>query len=297
MKIAVHIPFYNQSPEETQRPLNKNKIFFLKKSLLSLESLKIRTDIYIHTHNNYLDDKNIKHKIIKHKLNNDELKKGYLTWVVRKFMEKQANDYDYFMYKEHDIIFNQKNFNYWKKYNSILKQHDFNTGFLVLEKGNKKYYSIHSQEKLKEYIDINNTRFFVVNFPYYCCWIYDRSEFKKFINTKWWKFNWNGKNYLTFYGITEMSAIGWHGLNMDRYKLTLIPKINKFVDEGCFLIHSTNNYFYRRKHMMLSGRYVCKFSKNDLVGNKLFKYRYITKIDKFILKLKFCLRTILRLYK
>ena len=75
-------------------------------------------------------------------------------------MEKQINNYDYFMYKEHDIIFNQKNFNYWKKYNPILKKQNFNTGFLVLEKGNKKYYSIHSQKKLQNYIDVYNKKFF-----------------------------------------------------------------------------------------------------------------------------------------
>lgn len=297
MKIAVHIPFYNPSPERKEKPLNRNKIFFLKKSLLALASLKYKADVYIHTHNDYLDNKNLNHKIIKHKLNNDDLEKGYLTWVVRKYMEKQINNYDYFMYKEHDIIFNQKNFDYWKKYNPILKKQNFNTGFLVLEKGNKKYYSIHSQKKLQNYIDVYNKKFFVVSYPYYCCWIYDKSEFKKFIKTKWWKFNWNGKNYMTFYGITEMSAVGWHGLNMDRYNLTLIPKNKQSVDEGCFLIHSTNNYFYRRKKMMLSGRYVCKFSKDNLVSKKIFKYKYMTNIERFILKLKFCFRAILRLYK
>ena len=102
---------------------------------------------------------------------------------------------------------------------------------------------------------------------------------------------------MTFYGITEMSAVGWHGLNMDRYNLTLIPKNKQSVDEGCFLIHSTNNYFYRRKKMMLSGRYVCKFSKDNLVSKKIFKYKYMTNIERFILKLKFCFRAILRLYK
>ena len=28
MKIAVHIPFYNPSPERKEKPLNRNKIFF-----------------------------------------------------------------------------------------------------------------------------------------------------------------------------------------------------------------------------------------------------------------------------
>ena len=84
MKIAVHIPFYNPSPERKEKPLNRNKIFFLKKSLLALASLKYKADVYIHTHNDYLDNKNLNHKIIKHKLNNDDLEKGYLTLIIGK---------------------------------------------------------------------------------------------------------------------------------------------------------------------------------------------------------------------
>ena len=42
-------------------------------------------------HNDYLDNKNLNHKIIKHKLNNDDLEKGYLTWVVRKHIWKNRS--------------------------------------------------------------------------------------------------------------------------------------------------------------------------------------------------------------
>ena len=36
MKIAVHIPFYNPSPERKEKPLNRNKIFFFKKKPISI---------------------------------------------------------------------------------------------------------------------------------------------------------------------------------------------------------------------------------------------------------------------
>ena len=39
-----------------------------------------------------------------------------------------------------------------------------------------------------------------------------------------------------------MVAIGWHGLNMNRYKNTILPiKNNKIVKEAK-IIHLTNNY-------------------------------------------------------
>ena len=40
MKIAVHIPFYNPSPERKEKPLNRNKIF--KKKDLQFDHLNIR---------------------------------------------------------------------------------------------------------------------------------------------------------------------------------------------------------------------------------------------------------------
>ena len=39
MKISIHIPFFNEKPEEKIKPLNKTKLFFLKKSLKSLQTL------------------------------------------------------------------------------------------------------------------------------------------------------------------------------------------------------------------------------------------------------------------
>ena len=50
MKIAVHIPFIIQVLKEKEKPLNRNKIFFLKKKPISISfSLKYKADVYIHT--------------------------------------------------------------------------------------------------------------------------------------------------------------------------------------------------------------------------------------------------------
>ena len=42
----------------------------------------------------------------------------------------------------------------------------------------------------------------------------NQKEFIKFTQSKFWNFTWKGKNIHAFYGIREMSAIGWHGKNM-----------------------------------------------------------------------------------
>jgi hypothetical protein len=39
-----------------------------------------------------------------------------------------------------------------------------------------------------------------------------------------------------------MAAIGWHGLNMNRYKNTVLPVKNNKIVDGAKIIHLTNNY-------------------------------------------------------
>ena len=45
-----------------------------------------------------------------------------------------------------------------------------------------------------------------------------------------------------FYGIREMSAIGWHGKNMFRYKATIIPLVKKNLNPGSFIRHLSDNH-------------------------------------------------------
>ena len=89
MKISIHIPFFNEKPKEKIKPLNKTKLFFLKKSLNSLQTLPIKKDIYVHCHNSFLKNKKLNCKLVHHKMSKDQLNKGYLTWAVRDVMEKQ----------------------------------------------------------------------------------------------------------------------------------------------------------------------------------------------------------------
>ena len=93
-------------------------------------------------------------KIIKHKIDEDNLNKGYLTWLCRSLMEKQKNDYEYFMYLEHDIKFSENNLQYWQKYQKNLAEKKFHLGFLIYEKNNldNQNYSVHIAKKLDSYL-------------------------------------------------------------------------------------------------------------------------------------------------
>ena len=78
-------------------------------------------------------------------------------------------------------------------------------------------------------------------------WIYDKNEFKKFTNTKYWRFDYTWKTISGVWLTREMAAVGWHGENMggegsmNRYKATIIPLNNYKLNKDSFLKHLSNN--------------------------------------------------------
>ena len=68
MSISIHIPFYNPNPEKKEGYRNLRRFDYLEENVINLKTLSIKNDIFIHTHNDFLDDKNINAKIIKHKI-------------------------------------------------------------------------------------------------------------------------------------------------------------------------------------------------------------------------------------
>lgn len=301
MSLVVHIPFYNPYPEKLEGPNKKNRLYFLKKTIANIKKINLKKiDIFVHTHNDYLKSKKIKAEVIVHKINNHDLKKGYLTWKPRKLMQSQKHLYNYFMYIEHDINFDKKNFQYWLKYSKILLKYNFNLGFIVTEKNSEnKKYSLHIKKKFNQYVLINNKKFIVNDDQPYCCmWIYDKKNFNNFVNTKWWNFNWRGKNYISYYGVTEMSSIGWHGKQMDNFKSTIIPLRKNSLDDRCFISHNTNNYIFRKVRTKENLKFYCRYKIGNLIDTKNLRvYKEITGIKIFLLKLKFFFRFIEKIRK
>ena len=246
MSISIHIPFYNPNPEKKEGYRNLTRFDYLKENILNLKKLSLPTDIFIHTHNNFLDDKELDANIINHQINNDDLEKGYLTWLTRPEMQKQKGNYDYYMYLEHDIKFTERNLQYYLRYQKSLSENKFNLGFLIYEKNNEdnENYSIHISDKLNKFFKLNSQNFIINDLENYCCfWIYDQNQFNDFINSKWWNFKRRVHNFRHNYGITERSSIGLNALNINYFKATLLPEINNKPDPNCFIEHITNNYF------------------------------------------------------
>lgn len=306
MSICIHIPFYNPEPDRLEGYRKLTRYDYLKENIKSLKNLSSSTDIFINTHNNFLDDKKLDAKIIVHKLSKENLEKGKLTWLTRKNMALFQDQYDYFIYIEHDIRFTKSNFEYWKFYNKNLKEKKLNLGFLIYEKNNEDNtkYCIHIPTKINKILEMQNQQFAINDIENYCCfWIYEKKLFKKFINSKYWNLNLEITNYRHRYGNTERVALGLHALNFDYFKATVIPLINNRLDKRCFIEHMTNNYFYMFKDVKFSYsdlRSACRFKIDQLLGSKIKYYseipKYLNFKDKILWKLKF-IRKIWRFVK
>ena len=77
MSISIHIPFYNPNPEKKEGYRNLRRFDYLEENVINLKTLSIKNDIFIHTHNDFLDDKNINAKIIKHQISDSDLTVSY----------------------------------------------------------------------------------------------------------------------------------------------------------------------------------------------------------------------------
>ncbi len=306
MSISIHIPFYNPNPEKKEGYRNLTRFDYLKENILNLKKLSLPTDIFIHTHNNFLNDKELDANIINHQINNDDLKKGYLTWLTRPEMQKQKGNYDYYMYLEHDIKFTERNLQYYLRYQKSLSENKFNLGFLIYEKNNEnnENYSIHISEKLNKFFNLNSQNFIINDLENYCCfWIYDQNQFNDFINSNWWNFKRKVHNFRHNYGITERSSIGLNALNINYFKATLLPEINNKLDPNCFIEHITNNYFnkfpeFRGKNFK-DIRGACSLKIDEIID--VNKYKNETIISLYFKRLfniiSWKLRFITRLFK
>ena len=277
-RISVHIPFYVDSNI-------KKKNFFLKKVCKSYLKISKNLKIFIHT-NKLIKTENKRIKFIYHDFTNDDPYK--LTWNCRRLMFSQRNKYEIFIFGEDDIIFSKKNFDYWLKYKDLCIRDHYNLGFLRTEIKRKSnlLYSTDQVSRIKYYVDLCKIRFAKLENSYCSLWIYDNEEFKKFIKTKYWKFNWK---WITISGILlirEMAAVGWHGQNMNgqfmnRYHATIIPLVNDRLDKNSYIKHISNKYANNPAGLFGT------IKINNLLSKKLNKFTPSNFFYKLILRLKF----------
>ena len=239
MRVTKHITFFYLEDRKC----------YINRIIEETNKYSLITDIFIHTNNKYLNEADfIKYtngiiKVVYHDLSNiDPL---YLSWKCRELLEKQRYDYDIFMYIEDDILVPSNALKYWLEYNEKLIEQNCNLGFVRIEvENNIEYITDLLAVKFDTVYTvgtIDNTSFCINNINPYCAfWIYNKSEFNKFVDSPYYDINNTMKE--TGYGIRESSATGLHGISIKWYKYTLIPIVNNKLTDACKIYHMPNNY-------------------------------------------------------
>jgi len=233
MKITKHICFYFKS----------DRIYCINNIIDETNKYEYTTDIFIHTNKIDLQESTFNKytngciKIVYHDLT--DIHPFYLTWKCRDLLKQQTNDYDIFMYIEDDILVPHKALKYWLKYNEKLIEMNYNLGFVRIEvENNFDYITDLFEEYLDNIISLDENTYCVNDKNPYCAfWIYNKNEFYKFVNSKYYDCS-NIQNYY----ICEQSAVGLHGLWTNWYKNTLIPMVDNKLIEDCKIYHMRNNY-------------------------------------------------------
>jgi len=236
MIIVTHICFF----------YIKERISYLNRIIHETNKYKYTTDIFIHTNeifsDKYLDKyTNGKIWIVYHDLTNEH--PFYLSWKCRDLLKKQKDDYDIFMYIEDDILVPHNTLEYWLKYNEKMIEMNYNIGFVRIEidKNNIEFMTDIHNVQFNKSIELNGEKYCINDINPYCAfWIYNKKEFHKFVNSKY--YNINNILRIGFYPIRESSAIGLHGFGTNWYKNTIIPMKDGKLINDCKIYHMPNNY-------------------------------------------------------
>jgi hypothetical protein len=189
-------------------------------------------------------------------------------------MFSQKDKYEIFIFGEDDIIFSKKNFNYWLKYKDLCIRNNYNLGFLRTEVKRKSnlLYSTDQVSKIKYHVNLYKKKFVKLENSNSSFWIYDKNEFQKFTQTKYWRFDWKWVTISGVLLIREMAAVGWHGENMggegsmNRYKATIIPLNNHKLNKNAFIKHLSNKYANNPAGLFGT------MSINNIMSKKLIKF-------------------------
>lgn len=237
MRISKHIVYYYN---ET----TKNRINYLNQIISEVAHYPFETDIFIHTNEDgnvqrsFFDENvNGKLEIIHHDLTG--IHPWYLTWKYRAIMESQRNDYDVFIYLEDDILIPSKAIQYWFRFKNRVMAENYNLAFFRIEVGeDNQEYLTDIIEPMSHIIQIDEHRYACnTSNPYCGFWIYDKAEFNRFVDSKFWDLR-NIKGY----SVRASSAIGLHGTKTGWYKSSIVPILNGKIHMDSRVYHIPNNY-------------------------------------------------------
>lgn len=247
MKITTHMTFFNSIRL-------RYRFNYINRIIKEICNYPYETDLYIHTNEVFSDkflieNKKGKIQIIHHDFSNKGHDPYYLAWSCRSLLKEQKDDYDIFIYIEDDMMIPCESLNYWLQHKDEVIQNNYNLGFVRIETDvyNNEYLAdLHNTLKIENTVIINDKKYVINDVNPYCgSWIYDKNEFGVFLNSLYY----NGNGNIPFiYGIREGSAIGMHGVGMNRYKNTIIPYDDtNQLHTGCKIYHLDNVLLYRNE--------------------------------------------------
>ena len=245
-KIAKHITFYYNE----QRHSN---ISYLNRIIDSINSYGHNTDLFIHTNTSidilqFLNKNNTGNiQQVTHDLTN--INHWYLSWKCRDLLKAQKNDYDIFIQSEDDVLIKKESIEYWLNYKDRVMKYNYNLGFFIIEVSDTNIeYSVNiavSKDGLQDghltkVITLDGKEYALNNKnTHHCCWIYDKREFNRFVNSIYYDVN-----NIRGYGPCESVAVGLHGLETDWYTGTLIPIVkDTILESGSKIYHMPNKYW------------------------------------------------------
>lgn len=249
IKLAICIAFFYR----------KEYLNTLKLTLKTLSKLKVNCSI------NLITNTNIKSEVslLKEILISTKLKKikvhtptllGHpllLPYSNLPVMRKLFSDktFTHFLFIEDDILFTQKNLDYWLKHNKILKETTHYPSFIRIEKNadnNFVYPDVNRSLKKRKLpsLRLQNQTYINIPYPYQGMYLYDREQMYELFTSPC-----TSPNY-TKDEIIEMANLGltYHKVPKNFYSRNLLALKNNSIDEGAFIIHTRSN---SRKRKMI----------------------------------------------
>jgi hypothetical protein len=156
----------------------------------------------------------------------------HLTWKHRIHMAELIEEYDYFMYLEHDMLVPYENLIEYTKNFEILYPQGFVPSFIRIEEYNNKKYVV---DLLEPQIDLFSVKideniFANLKQPYHAFWIMPKKELQESISN-------------TFYDINAINrelAASFPMWQLNKKPVVLLDG-NK-ISSKCYSYHTSNNY-------------------------------------------------------
>ena len=208
---------------------NKERLQYLEKVVENFLNYKLNVHIIVDTNKNFKFNHNVEIKV------HEDLEHPFLlTWVHRKYIYDNINNYDYFIYSEDDMLIPYDNFiNYLEDFN-LLYNKGFVPCFIRLEQDNNEYYStdICETQINRQTVEVNGKTFANLTLSYFAFWIMPKNELQE-------SFKQN-----RFFSITD-GRIREEAASYAIWSLNKIPVIllNKNeINKLTYCYHLPNNY-------------------------------------------------------